>query len=79
VPTETPVKPLFHWLTVRRNVEFGFELKGTPAAERREITRLFVRQVGLEGFEHATPSSSRAACASGRHSPERSPTTPTSC
>jgi ABC-type nitrate/sulfonate/bicarbonate transport system ATPase subunit len=27
VPTETPVKPLFPWLTVRRNVEIGLELK----------------------------------------------------
>ena len=25
---------LFPWLTVRRNVEFGLELRGMPAAER---------------------------------------------
>jgi len=44
---------LFPWLTVRRNVEFGLELKRTPAAERRRIALRLIRQVGLEGFEQA--------------------------
>jgi NitT/TauT family transport system ATP-binding protein len=46
---------LFPWLTVRRNVEFGLELKRMPAAERRRIAHGFIRQVGLEGFEDAYP------------------------
>ena len=46
---------LFPWLTVRRNVEFGLELKGTPAAERARIAAHFIREVGLEGFEDAYP------------------------
>jgi ABC-type nitrate/sulfonate/bicarbonate transport system ATPase subunit len=46
---------LFPWLTVRRNVEFGLELKRMPAAERRRIAQGFIRQVGLEGFEDAYP------------------------
>jgi NitT/TauT family transport system ATP-binding protein len=46
---------LFPWLTVRRNVEFGLDLKRTPAAERRRIANRFIRQVGLEGFEQAYP------------------------
>ena len=46
---------LFPWLTVRRNVEFGLELRGMPAAERAEIAARLIRQVGLDGFEHAYP------------------------
>jgi ABC-type nitrate/sulfonate/bicarbonate transport system ATPase subunit len=46
---------LFPWLTVRRNVEFGPELRGMPAAERRRIALAFMRQVGLDGFEEAYP------------------------
>jgi ABC-type nitrate/sulfonate/bicarbonate transport system ATPase subunit len=46
---------LFPWLTVRRNVEFGLELKRMPTAERRRIAQDFTRQVGLEGFEDAYP------------------------
>jgi NitT/TauT family transport system ATP-binding protein len=46
---------LFPWLTVRRNVEFGLELRGMPAAGRADIAARLIRQVGLEGFEHAYP------------------------
>jgi ABC-type nitrate/sulfonate/bicarbonate transport system ATPase subunit len=46
---------LFPWLTVRRNVEFGLELKRMPTPERRRIAARFIRQVGLEGFEDAYP------------------------
>jgi ABC-type nitrate/sulfonate/bicarbonate transport system ATPase subunit len=46
---------LFPWLTVRRNVEFGPELRGMPAAQRRRIAQAFIRQVGLDGFEDAYP------------------------
>jgi len=46
---------LFPWLTVRRNVEFGLELRGMAAGGRAEIAARLIRQVGLEGFEHAYP------------------------
>jgi len=46
---------LFPWLTVRRNVEFGPELKRTPASERAKIAERFIREVGLDGFEDAYP------------------------
>jgi ABC-type nitrate/sulfonate/bicarbonate transport system ATPase subunit len=46
---------LFPWLTVQRNVEFGPELKGTPAAERARIAAHLIHEVGLDGFEHAYP------------------------
>ena len=46
---------LFPWLTVRRNVEFGPDLRGVAVAERRRIAAGFIKQVGLEGFEDAYP------------------------
>ncbi len=46
---------LFPWLTVRRNVEFGPELKRTSAAERARISSQLIREVGLEGFEDSYP------------------------
>jgi NitT/TauT family transport system ATP-binding protein len=46
---------LFPWLTVQKNVEFGLELRGLPAAERSQIARRFIAEVGLEGFETAYP------------------------
>jgi NitT/TauT family transport system ATP-binding protein len=46
---------LYPWRSVLRNVEFGLELKGVPAKERREIARSNIAQVGLGGFEHHYP------------------------
>jgi len=46
---------LFPWRTVRRNVEFGLELKGIPPEERRERTQKFIELVGLNGFEDYHP------------------------
>jgi len=46
---------LFPWRTVRRNVEFGLELKGVPAEERRERTQKYIDLVGLNGFEDYHP------------------------
>ncbi|HSA35776.1 MAG TPA: ABC transporter ATP-binding protein [Methanomassiliicoccales archaeon] len=46
---------LFPWRTVRRNVEFGLELKGVPQEERRERTQKFIELVGLKGFEEYHP------------------------
>ncbi|MDR3122341.1 MAG: ABC transporter ATP-binding protein [Treponema sp.] len=46
---------LFPWRTVRRNVEFGLEIKGTPRKERREKSDHFIKLVELEGFENHYP------------------------
>jgi NitT/TauT family transport system ATP-binding protein len=46
---------LYPWRSVLRNVEFGLELKGMPAKERREIALSNIAQVGLGGFENHYP------------------------
>lgn len=47
---------LFPWRTVRRNIEFGLEIKGTPLAAREEMSSRLIDLVGLEGFENAHPN-----------------------
>jgi NitT/TauT family transport system ATP-binding protein len=46
---------LYPWRSVVRNVEFGLELKGMPAPERRAIALANIAQVGLRGFENHYP------------------------
>jgi NitT/TauT family transport system ATP-binding protein len=46
---------LYPWRSVLRNVEFGLELRGTPAKQRREIALSNIAQVGLRGFENHFP------------------------
>jgi NitT/TauT family transport system ATP-binding protein len=46
---------LLPWRTVLANVELGLELKGVPAAERREIAQRHIAMVGLRAFEHHYP------------------------
>lgn len=46
---------LYPWRSVVRNVEFGLELKGVPAHERRRIALARIGQVGLSGFENHYP------------------------
>src|SRR5512146_2719365 len=46
---------LFPWRTALGNVEFGLEVKGASKAERREISRHYIKLVGLSGFEDAYP------------------------
>jgi NitT/TauT family transport system ATP-binding protein len=46
---------LLPWRTVQSNVELGLELKGTPAASRREISERLIKMVGLAGFEGHYP------------------------
>ena len=46
----------FDWLSVRKNVEFGMDINGVPAAERRERADRFIKLVGLERFADAYPS-----------------------
>ena len=47
---------LLPWADVLRNVGFGLELRGTPRAEREEVARRYIAEVGLKGFEHHYPS-----------------------
>ncbi len=46
---------LFPWRTVRRNIEFGLELKEVSKEKRREISQKYIDLVGLEGFEDSHP------------------------
>lgn len=45
----------FGWRTVQKNVEYGLELKGVPAAERRQLALQIIEQVGLKDFAQALP------------------------
>ena len=47
---------LLPWATVLRNVAFGLELRGVPPAERHEIARKQIAEVGLAGFEESYPN-----------------------
>ena len=46
---------LLPWATVLRNVAFGLELRGDSKAEREEIGRHYIAEVGLSGFEQKYP------------------------
>jgi len=46
---------LFPWRTVRKNIEFGLEVKGVPVRERSRISSQLIELVGLKGFEDAHP------------------------
>ncbi|MBI0584515.1 MAG: ABC transporter ATP-binding protein [Methanomassiliicoccus sp.] len=47
---------LFPWRTVRRNVEFGLEVKGVPPEERKKVSQKYIDLVGLKGFEDSHPN-----------------------
>lgn len=46
---------LFPWRSVRKNVEFGLEIKNVPKKERAEISQRFIDLVHLNGFEDRYP------------------------
>jgi NitT/TauT family transport system ATP-binding protein/sulfonate transport system ATP-binding protein len=46
---------LLPWLTVKQNVAFGLEVRGTPAPLAADRARQYIRLVGLAGFEDAYP------------------------
>jgi NitT/TauT family transport system ATP-binding protein len=46
---------LFPWRTVRKNVEFGLEIKRVSPAERKTIGQKYIDLVGLNGFEDYLP------------------------
>jgi NitT/TauT family transport system ATP-binding protein len=46
---------LLPWANTLRNVAFGLELRGIPTADRHQIARKYIAQVGLVGFEQRYP------------------------
>jgi NitT/TauT family transport system ATP-binding protein len=46
---------LFPWRSVRKNIEFGLEIKGLDTAKIGEISDRFIELVGLKGFEEFHP------------------------
>jgi NitT/TauT family transport system ATP-binding protein len=46
---------LFPWRTVRQNIEFGLEIRGTSKPERKTISDRFIDLVGLKGAEDRLP------------------------
>ncbi|GMB00722.1 ABC transporter ATP-binding protein [Pelosinus sp. IPA-1] len=46
---------LFPWRTVRKNVEFGLEIKKVPQKQRAEISQKYIELVGLHNFEDRYP------------------------
>ncbi|MBP2636093.1 MAG: cmpD 2 [Firmicutes bacterium] len=46
---------LFPWRTVRKNVEFGLEIKKVPQKERQEISEQYLELVGLKNFGDRYP------------------------
>jgi NitT/TauT family transport system ATP-binding protein len=47
---------LFPWRTVRKNVEFGPEVKRVPPEKIHEMSSRLIELVGLKGFEDAHPN-----------------------
>ena len=45
----------FAWRTVRENVEYGLELAGVPAVERKRRALAIIEQVGLKDFADSWP------------------------
>ena len=46
---------LYPWLSVRRNIEFGLEIKRTPKAERNRQSSELINLMKLDGFAEAFP------------------------
>ena len=51
----TQADNLYPWRTLRKNIEFPLELRGVPAAQRRERSQHLIQRVGLAGFEESYP------------------------
>lgn len=46
---------LFPWRTVRKNVEFGLEIKNVPKQDRGKISQKYIEMVGLKNFADRYP------------------------
>jgi NitT/TauT family transport system ATP-binding protein len=47
---------LFPWRSVRKNIEFGLEIRKIPKEERKTISDRYIDLVGLKGFETSHPN-----------------------
>ncbi len=47
---------IFPWMTVEQNVAYGLRLRGMPPAERIEIARRWIGEMGLDRFANAYPA-----------------------
>jgi NitT/TauT family transport system ATP-binding protein len=46
---------LFPWRSVRKNIEFGMELRKIPVEDRKKVSQRLIDLVGLDGFEDSHP------------------------
>jgi NitT/TauT family transport system ATP-binding protein len=46
---------LFPWRTVRKNIEYGLEVKKIPRSERKSVSDKHIELVELKGFEECYP------------------------
>src|SRR5436309_7499059 len=46
---------LYPWLSVRRNIEFGLEIKKTPRGQRQQQSSELIHLMKLDGFAEAYP------------------------
>jgi NitT/TauT family transport system ATP-binding protein len=46
---------LYPWLSVRRNIEFGLEIKKTPRGQRQQRSSELIHLMKLDGFAEAYP------------------------
>ena len=46
---------LFPWFTVRRNIAYGLDQQGVPAAQRKQTVERLIGVIGLQGFEDRFP------------------------
>lgn len=60
---------LFPWRTALQNVEYALEVRGVPAAERREKARHFCTSSGSTVSRTVSPLSFPGACSSAWRSP----------
>ncbi len=60
---------LFPWRTALQNVEYALEVRGVPAAERREKARHFLHLFGSTVSRTVSPLSFPGACSSAWRSP----------
>lgn len=46
---------LMPWRTIRKNIEFGLEIKKLPKQDIRKVVDRYIKLVGLNGFENKYP------------------------
>lgn len=46
---------LMPWRTIRKNIEFGLEIRKIPKKDKKKMVDRYIHLVGLNGFEHKYP------------------------